>query len=78
MEDLVTAESGDQGNSELGVTAGLPDGAMAGRVRGKSAEVSDTSSMEHDVAAGLLDATVVTEAGDIDSSEHKVAAGLLT
>ena len=32
MEDLVTAESGDQGNSELGVAAGLPDGAMASRV----------------------------------------------
>ena len=76
MEDLVTVESGDQGNSELGVAAGLPDGTMASPVSGKSAGVSDTSSWEHDVAAGLLDATVVTEAGDIDSSEHKVAAGL--
>ena len=73
---LGKAESGDQGNSELGVAAGLPDGAMASRVSGKSAGVCDTSSSEHDVAAGLLDATVVTEAGDIDSSEHKVAAGL--
>ena len=75
MEDLVTVEFGDQGNSELGVAAGLPDGTMASPVSGKSAGVSDTSSSEHDVAAGLLDATVVTEAGDIDSSEHKVAAG---
>ena len=65
MEDLVTAlvKSGDQGNSELGVAAGLPDGAMAGWVRGKPAEVNDTSRSEHDVAAGLLDATVVTEVG---------------
>ena len=76
MEDLVTVKSGDQGNSELGVAAGLPDGTMASPVSGKSAGVCDTSSSEHDVAAGLLDATVVTEAGDIDSSEHKVAAGL--
>ena len=76
MEDLETTESGNQGNSELGVAAGLLDGAMASRVSGKSAGVSDTSSSEHDVAAGLLDATVVTEAGDIDGSEHKVAAGL--
>ena len=76
MEDLVTVESRDQGNSELGVAAGSPDGTMASPVVGKSAGVSDTSSSEHDVAAGLLDATVVTEAGDIESSEHKVAAGL--
>ena len=76
MEDLVTVESGDQGNSELGVAAGSPDGTMASPVSGKSAGVSDASSSEHDVAAGLLDATVVNEAGYIDSSEHKVAAGL--
>ena len=76
MEDLVTAEFGDQGNSDLGVATGIPDVAKASRVSGKSAGVSDTSSSEHHVATGLLDATVVTGAGDIDSSEHKVAAGL--
>ena len=65
MEDLVTVKSGDQGNSELGVAAGLPDGTMASPVSGKSAGVCDTSSSEHDVAAGLFDATVVTEAGDV-------------
>ena len=81
MEDLTAAEPGDKDNSGPGAAAGLPDVLVAIKSRKEWVEVSDISSSKHDVATGLLDATVVSQmvestgVGDMGSSEHRVVSG---